>query len=449
MDAGPLTITAAAEAIRAGKLTPCELLRNCMERVDRYEPRVKAWAYLDRDRAFTEAEKLTAELDAGYNRGPLHGIPIGVKDIIDVFDMPTGCGSKLWANSYARRDATVVERLRLAGAIVLGKTVTTPYAFLDPPPTRNPWNMDRTLGGSSSGSAAAVACGMCLGALGTQTGGSVVRPASFCGVFSLKPTYGRVSVDGVLPLAPTLDHVGVMAHSVRDLAVLLQAVARTDDPGIPAPYHFRSDIDSPAYPKLKQLAQLPEFVSGRIDPVMTEAFDRFRDETRSAGWAWQQLPLPPAFSLVPRHHRILMAVEGSRVHADRLRRHPDDYPDRIRGLIEEGSRRGAVDYADARDHHERLQQEIEASFVDGWHTFAVPAAAGPAPGPETTGDPTPQAPWSYTRLPVVSLPIGRAPDGLPLAVALVGRHWCEDDVLHLAAKLEADLGIEPSLPPVL
>ena len=175
----PNTITAVAPLLRRGDLTPTDLVEACFERIDRYEPKVHAWVYLDRERALTDARKLTAELQTGQDRGLLHGIPVGIKDIIDVFDMPTGCGSKLWANSYARKDATCVARLRQAGAIILGKTVTTPYAFLDPPPTRNPWNLERTPGGSSSGSAAAVACGMCYAALGTQTGGSVTRPASF------------------------------------------------------------------------------------------------------------------------------------------------------------------------------------------------------------------------------------------------------------------------------
>ena len=180
----PLTITAAAPLIRSGELTPNELLRQCLARIDVYEPQVQAWAFLDRERAQLDADRLTDELKRGQYRGPLHGIPVGVKDNIDVFDMPTGCGSKLWANSYARRDATCVERLRQAGAVILGKTVTTPFAYLDPPPTRNPWNLHRTPGGSSSGSAAAVACGMVLAALGTQTGGSLTRPASYCGVCS-------------------------------------------------------------------------------------------------------------------------------------------------------------------------------------------------------------------------------------------------------------------------
>src|ERR1051325_2683068 len=169
----PTTITDAAGFIRRGELTPVELLEQCLARIDRYEDRVRAWVYLDRDGAREQAERLTAELKQNNYRGPLHGIPIGVKDIVDVFDMPTGCGSKRWANSYARHDANCVERLRAAGAVIMGKTVTTAYASFDPPVTRNPWNLDRTPGGSSSGSAAALVTGMCIAAIGSQTGGSI------------------------------------------------------------------------------------------------------------------------------------------------------------------------------------------------------------------------------------------------------------------------------------
>src|SRR3984957_477955 len=164
MTDGPTTITAASELIRRDELTPSELLEQCLARIDRFEHRVRAWVYLDREGAREQAQRLTDELKKGQNRGPLHGIPIGIKDIIDVFDMPTGCGSRLWANSYARRDAECVARVRAAGALILGKSLTTAYAFLDPPVTRNPWNLSRTPGGSSSGSAAAVASGMCLAA---------------------------------------------------------------------------------------------------------------------------------------------------------------------------------------------------------------------------------------------------------------------------------------------
>ncbi len=194
-------------------------------RIDELEGKVRAWVFVARDEAREQARNLTKELERGHYRGPLHGIPIAVKDIFDVFDWPTAAGSKLWANSIARQDCTVVERLRSAGAVFMGKTVTTAYASFDPSVTCNPWNLSRTPGGSSSGSAAALACGMCLGALASQTGGSITRPASYCGVYGIKPTFGRVSVDGVVPLAPTMDHIGVMANGVQDLALLYRAIA--------------------------------------------------------------------------------------------------------------------------------------------------------------------------------------------------------------------------------
>ena len=222
------TIHSAADDLRAGRLSPLALLDRCLERIDRAEERVRAWVFVDRDRAREEAEAHAAELRRGAWRGPLHGIPLGIKDAYDVFDWPTAVGSRLWRQSIARHDAAAVQRLREAGAILLGKTVSTQYASFDPPPTRNPWDLSRTPGGSSSGSAAAVACGMCLGALGSQTGGSITRPAAFCGVAGLKPTYGRVSVHGVLPMAPSMDHVGPMARCVRDAAILLEVIAGPD-----------------------------------------------------------------------------------------------------------------------------------------------------------------------------------------------------------------------------
>src|SRR5689334_21462428 len=218
------TIHAAAADIRAGRLSPVDLLESCLERIDRYEERIRAWVLVDRDDARAEAKRLADELKRGQYRGPLHGIPIGIKDIFDVFDWPTAAGSRLWANSIARQDATVVRRLREAGAVLVGKTVTTQYASFDPPPTRNPWNPERTPGGSSSGSAAAVAAGMCLGALGSQTGGSITRPASYCGVAGCKPSYGAISLTGIVPLAESMDHPGPIARCAADLAILLGAM---------------------------------------------------------------------------------------------------------------------------------------------------------------------------------------------------------------------------------
>lgn len=440
----PRTITEAAELIRTRRLTPTDLLEQCLARIDKYEPKVRAWVIVDRDGAREQAARLTVELKAGQHRGPLHGIPVGVKDIFDVFDLPTGCGSKLWANSIARKDSTAVHRLRQAGAVILGKTVTTAYASFDPPVTRNPWNLERTPGGSSSGSAAAVACGMCLGALASQTGGSITRPASFCGVYSIKPSYGRVSVDGVMPLAPSMDHVGCMANSVRDLAILLQPLAGVDDiTHSPRPYHYHSELHTEEYARLKQLSTLPDFLPGKASSEMVAAMVELKKKTVAAGWRWNDLPLPPSFAHVPSFHHTLMAVEAASYHSDRMKRHPDDYPPNITKLVNHGLATTAIQYVKIKEHIEHFRDEVERCFVDSWRTLVTPATIGPAPTAETTGDPAFNSPWSYSGLPTVSLPIAWSSDGMPLCVQLTGEQWSEDDVLAVAAMLEDAVGFTP------
>lgn len=426
-----LTIRDAAAQIRTGKLRPRELLEQCWARIERYEARVRAWAYLDLDGARRQADQLTAELQRHHYRGPLHGIPIGIKDIIDVFDMPTGCGSTRWAKSFARADAECVQRLRQAGAIILGKTVTTAYASFDPPPTRNPWNLDRTPGGSSSGSAAAVACGMCLGALATQTGGSITRPASYCGVVSLKPTFGRVSVAGVLPLAPRLDHVGVMALTAADCGIIFEAI-RT---AAAAPYGI-----------VQRLLEPSNFAPpGLPEPAMAAAFAEFRSTTAARDWQWHTHTLPPSFADCRHNQYLLMAVGAAAYHGERCARYPDDYPPCVTQLIRDGRNCSAADYERALKHHAQFQAEIDRSFPEGWDTLATPAAPGPAPAAETTGDPAFNTPWSYAGLPTLSLPIGWSPEGLPLSVQLIGRRHQDERLIELAQRLEATI-TRPPLP---
>lgn len=444
---GPRTITAAADLIRRGDLTPSDLLEQCLARIDRYEERVKAWVVVDRAGAREQAERLTAELKAGTNRGPLHGIPVGVKDIIDVFDLPTGCGSKLWANSIARKDATCVARLRQAGAVIVGKTVTTPFAFLDPPPTRNPWNLDRTPGGSSSGSAAAVACGMVLGALGSQTGGSVTRPASYCGVCSLKPTWDRIKLDGVLPLAPSLDHLGFMANSVRDLGLLYRAVAGEMDyvkyGGVdvrdPLPVGLNwgvARVRRKANPYLGvQLTN--DFFPDRTAPVMADALRRFVEHLDSVS----DVVLPSAFASVPAAHRTMMASEAAAYHAGRMARHPDDYQPKIAELVRDGLAVSGAALSQAVELQRSLFFELTQRDIPC--ALLTPAAPGPAPGPETTGDAVFNAPWSFLGLPTVSFPIGRTPDGLPLAAQLVGEKFTEAELLQTAESLSERAEYEP------
>jgi aspartyl-tRNA(Asn)/glutamyl-tRNA(Gln) amidotransferase subunit A len=436
-DEGPLTVHEAAAAMKAGTLTPVELVDQCLARIDRYESLVRAWVVVDRDGAREQAERLTGELKRGQNRGPLHGIPIGVKDIIDVFDLPTGCGSQLWANSVARQDAAVVKRLRQAGAVILGKTVTTAYAFLDPPVTRNPWDLARTPGGSSSGSAAAVACGMCLAALGTQTGGSLTRPAAFCGVGSLKPSTGRVGVEGVLPLAPTLDHVGVMANCVGDLAILLPVVAG-----------LARRAPAPERARLPQFGRLRGLFDELAAPEVRSFMDRVQADLQAAGAVVEDVMPPPGFrELLPRH-RQMMAVEAAAYHAERLRRHPDDYPPKIRELIEEGLAAPAIEYRQSLIHRNEMALEVDHSVASGLDAFLTPATVGPPPDRSTTGDASMNAPWSYTGNPTVGLPIGSADGGPPLSIQLVGHRYLDTALIAIAGWCEQTLGWKKMLPPV-
>jgi Asp-tRNA(Asn)/Glu-tRNA(Gln) amidotransferase A subunit family amidase len=436
------TIHEAAEAIRQKKTTPIDLVEQCLANIDRWENKVHAWVFVDRDGALAEAERLTAELERGQYRGPLHGIPLGVKDIFDVFDWPTAAGSKLWANSIARQDADVVRQLRQAGAIFLGKTVTTQYASFDPPVTRNPWNLERTPGGSSSGSAAAVATGMCVGALGSQTGGSITRPASYCGVAGCKPSYGAVSCIGVVPLAHSMDHPGPIGRCVEDLAILLQPIAhRTGG-------ETRADLRRTAFgPGPISLLRPGGLFHDAAETAVQQAMDQVCALLCEQGAAIDEIALSAGFSEVTRRHRIVMAVEAAQYHRERLARHPEDYQACIRALLEEGLACSATEYADCKEHQSDLRTSM--SFMRG--VLITPATTSPAPDRSTTGNPAFNSPWSYTGLATVSIPTGQFVDGLPLALQFIasdrhGRDWT--DLFRAAAWCENALGVGPLTPPL-
>ncbi len=431
------TIHVAAEEIRKGRLSPVDLVKSCLERIDRCENRVHAWVLIDREGALARAEECAREIERGGWRGPLHGIPVAIKDIFDVFDWPTAAGSRLWKNSIARQDATVVRRLRQAGAVFLGKTVTTQYASFDPPPTRNPWNLTRTPGGSSSGSAAALACGMCLGALGSQTGGSITRPASYCGVAGYKPTFGRVPIDGVVPLAPSLDHVGPLARCVRDLDILLRVI---DDP--------RAIPEAPAHPTTPRLGLLRGLFDHRADRAVVEMMHQVCVRLRKQGATLVDVPEPAAFAEVLPRHRTVMAVESAEFHQERLRRHPEDYDPRIRALLEEGLSCPAPEYVRCKEHQKLLRTEMDPC-LDAVDALLTPATTSPAPDAATTGDPAFNSPWSYTGFPTISFPAALSDDGLPLAIQLVGRPWSESELFPVALWCEEALGVSLGEPPVM
>jgi aspartyl-tRNA(Asn)/glutamyl-tRNA(Gln) amidotransferase subunit A len=328
----------------------------------------------------------------------------------------------------------VVQRLREAGAIFVGKTVTTQYASFDPPPTRNPWDVRRTPGGSSSGSAAALACGMCLGALGSQTGGSITRPASYCGVAGLKPTFGRVSTQGVVPLAASMDHVGAMARCVRDLGILYQTIA---DP--------ENSEEAPAPTLPPRLGRLRGFFENRADDSVLRMMDEACDRFSAGGAAIMEVTLPDGFAEVTARHRTVMAVEAAAFHETRLRSVPHDYDANIRALLEEGLACPAPEYARCKDAQIRLRDAMRACFT-GVDALLTPATTGPAPDAATTGDPLFNSPWSFTGLPTVCFPGSRSREGLPLGVQLVGAPWRENGLLTIAAWCEDVLGFEATEP---
>jgi aspartyl-tRNA(Asn)/glutamyl-tRNA(Gln) amidotransferase subunit A len=433
------TLARAAELLRAGETTSGSLVEQCLAAIDAREAEVRAWVLVDRKGARRQAELCDAEIRAGKYRGPLHGIPLGIKDIIDVAGWPTTAGFEPWKDRVAQEDACVVKRLRAAGAVLLGKTVTTQFASFDPAVTRNPWNLERTPGGSSSGSAAAVACGMCYGALGSQTGGSITRPASYCGVAGFKPTYQRIPADGIVPLAPSMDHPGPIARTVQDLALIFDVIGQWEinpEPGI----GFITSLERPP-----RLGRLRSFFQERADDSVRESVDLAVDCLKRAGATVVETELPASFQNVLRSHRLLMAVEAAAWHEMLYRKHCQEYQPQIRALLQEGIAARAIDYRRAKEHQAQVSHDMMGLFADEVEetgelreidALLAPATTSPAPSRDSTGDPAFNSPWSFTGLPVVSFPVAWIDDGLPLGVQLVGcssaekalfqvAHWCE------------------------
>jgi len=420
------TIAGVGRALRQRQTSCAQILEGCLAQVDEWESKVHAWVILDRDKALEEARELDNELKSGNDRGPLHGIPIGIKDIIDVAGLPTACGSKRWSYGISCRDADVVTHLLEAGALIMGKTVTTPYAWIDPPITRNPWNLERTPGGSSSGSAAAVACGMCLGAIGSQTGGSITRPASFCGIAGMKPDK-RLLNHGVKPLAPSFDQVGAMARTVEDLRLILRAMEGTNPDHTGAP----PASTSPAIPP--RLGRFRGFFERRADPAVNRLFNEVSQIFANEGARVVELDDPIDFEQILKDHRLVMAAEAAMIHSAWMKEYSDDYPPRIRELVVEGE---SVDAAERLRANKRsidaLVNYLEASSKWDFGVIITPATVSTAPDPSTTGDPAFNSPWSCLRLPTVSFPIGLAADGLPVAIQLVGNKRRDFELLQIA-----------------
>jgi len=442
-DAAPAWALSAAEAarrLRAGRLSALELVEGCLERIREVEPQVQAWHFLDEEHARSQARAADAHRLSGAPFGALTGIPVGVKDNIDTGDMPTECGTAVYAGRTPRRDAAVVARLRAAGAVILGKTVTTEYAYLHPGKTRNPHDPECTPGGSSSGSAAAVAAHMVPVAIGTQTNGSVIRPAAFCGVYGFKPTHGLVPRTGILPLSRTLDHVGVFARTLEDLALVAEEIVGYDEgdpdavPRARVPFRALLEEDPPLAPMFA-LVKTPYW-------ERTEADTRaaFAELAAELGAQCEEVELFPSAREAWDWHRTIMEAEMAANLERDWRAAGERFSAVLRAALERGRTVRAVDYLRARAAIGPLVASFDELFMQRYDAILTPAAPGPAPrGLEATGDPSFCTLWTLAGLPAVTLPLARAANGLPIGVQLVGRRGFDARLLRTARWLVAKL----------
>jgi len=437
----PLSISEAGSLIRNGRLAPLDLVEGCLEQIGKYEDRVHAWVVVDEDGARRTAESLGRQ----DPRGPLHGIPLGIKDIVDVEGLPTRAGSPLRQGHVAQTDAPLVANLRRSGAIILGKTVTVEFACFDPSPTRNPWDpaLQHTPGGSSSGSAAAVALGMCLGAIGTQTGGSLVRPSSYCGVSTCKATFGRICTDGIVPVSYHLDHPGPMARSVGDLEIMLQCLLGEGQRG-----EQREAIVASLAPSAPRLGLLEQFFMEEADEIVREVTRSALSKLCDSGARIEPVTFADGFEQVRPMHRTIMAVEAAEYHRRQFAAHRESYGPMITGLLDEGLGISGVDYAAALAWQRHFRRRIDPLF-ENVDALIMPSTDTTAPATlETTGTPKFQAPWSCAGVPAISIPSGLGRDGMPAAVQLVGRTGHEVPLLQIARWCELCLAFD-QWPPLM
>jgi amidase len=413
------TATAAAAAIAARKISAKELVAACLDRIAAREPEIGAWSFVDRERALAEARARDAEKP----RGALHGVPVGIKDIIDTADMPTTYGSPIYARHRPTIDAACVALIRRAGGIPLGKTVTTEFAYFAPGKTKNPRNPKHTPGGSSSGSAAAVADDMVPIALGTQTAASIVRPATFCGVVGYKPTIGMYALAGIKPFAASFDTLGTLTRRVED-AMLMWRVLHADDHPLPE----RTE------PPRIGLCRTPQWA--QAEPPTVDAFEAAASRLRKGGAMVAEVKLPQHFADLTEVHRRMMAFESARAYATEYATGRDQLSPQLTELIEIGLAQPVSAYLEDRRVQEGARRELTAVMAD-YDALLAPAAPGEAPeGLGATGNPIFSRMWTLLQGPNIALPVQRGPRGLPTGIQLIGAYGTDPALLATARWVE-------------
>lgn len=445
------SVTKAAQLVREQQLSATEIITSALERIEQSDNLLQAWETVDREGALGHAQQADEAVKRGEFLGPLHGVPVGIKDIIATADLRTSMGSPIYRENIPNRDAAVVARLKGAGAIVLGKTVTVEFAMADPPRTLNPWNREHTPGGSSSGSAVAVASGHCPVALGTQTAGSVIRPAAYNGITGYKPTYGLVSRRGVFPVSWTLDTVGWMTRTVTDAAVLLDVLGGFD---LNDPASISSDSQPGYAASLTGDTNAPRLgiVSGDIErststEMQAHMFELI--ELLRQGGNWVELfDLPISYLHIRDAKLVIDAVETAEVHRSVFSERADDYGPSARAKIETGHLLPATAYVEAQ----RLRRQFRRDMDEGMTSLdalIMPAAAGAAPRDlTTTGDPAFYSPWTTAGLPAITIPTGLNSKSMPIGVQLVGKGHDDAGLLKAARWVEERVAYTPTLPPL-
>jgi Asp-tRNA(Asn)/Glu-tRNA(Gln) amidotransferase A subunit family amidase len=432
MSLADLTAHEAAAGIRRGEFKSVDLVEAFLARISEKDDAVQAWMHLDSDYALAQARGLDEARQTGLSSGALQGVPIGIKDIFDTRDLPTENGTVLDAGRQPTEDCTAVHLLRQAGAVIMGKTVSTELATYAPGKTRNPHNPDHTPGGSSSGSAAAVSASMVPLAIGSQTAGSVIRPAAFCGVYGYKPTHGLISRHGVLVLSRILDHVGVFGRCVADVALIGEVLMNFDAQD--------RDMKPRARPPLTSITAEEPPVTPQIAFVKPPGWDGAEEDTKSAfaelasllGDACDEVDLPKPFESALDWHGIIMHTDLAKNLAGYYERGKDELSDVLSGLIEEGQNILAVDYNRAVDWIEVLNADLTRVF-ERYDAILTPAALGEAPaGLAKTGDPIFCKLWTLCGTPAVTLPILEGANSLPIGAQLVGPRGDDARLLRTA-----------------
>jgi aspartyl-tRNA(Asn)/glutamyl-tRNA(Gln) amidotransferase subunit A len=422
-----LGLAQAASEIRAGRISPVEYAQALLSRIDRLEPDLSAWVTIDRTKVLKEAKACEDEIRGAQIRGPLHGVPIGLKDIFRTKGLRTTAGSRFLQDYVPDCDAHAVTQLKRAGAIILGKTVTTEFATYDPGPTRNPWNPAHTPGGSSSGSAAAVAARMCPAATGTQTVGSIGRPAAYCGTVGFMPTQACVSRSGVFPVSWSLDHIGGFTRSVSDARLFLEGLSGEAIPFLETP-------------KPVPIGVVRGFFSEKATPETRDLHEKLLHRLDSRLFVIEEALLPEIFNIQAAILRMIMRPELASVHADFHRMYSAAYSHKLRGLVETGMLVSSSDYLRALRLRRIYQREMVRLF-EKFDILITPGAMDTAPeGLSNTGDPGFTGPWALADFPTITLPHALASNKLPVAIQISAAPMQEDKLFSVATLLETAIG---------